>query len=228
MGTTLRFGGRERLRALLVALGLSLGGVAFGSLSALAVPVLYDALAPPGSPGNRLLHRYLVQPGFALLAVGYVAYRGETDRFVRLRRPPAEGVLWIASGVVLERGTRALSEAAFGAAHDGGPAKWEVMLADPLVIPLVLLVTFVLMAPAEELLYRGVIHGRLRGSFDVVPRVLVGAGLFGLLHLFLSGGVPSLVTTSLTGLALAVAYERTDTLVVPVGMHGVVWLLAPL
>lgn len=218
----------EPVRTLGVALSLSLGGVVFGVVSAVTVSTIYGAIVPQGSFGFDLLYRYLVQPGFALVALGYVYFRGDIARFIRLRPPSLEGVLWIFSGIVVEWGTRMLSEVVFEATHGSWVPKWTILVGDPTAIPVALVVIFVVMAPAEELLYRGAIHGRLREGFDVVPRVVVGALLFGVPHLFFSGGLPSFVVTSVTGLGLATAYERTDNLVVPIGMHGVIWLLAPL
>ena len=223
------FGAREEpIRTLGVALGLSLAGVIVGGVSAVTVPTIYGAVVPRGTFGFDLLQRYLVQPGFALVAMAYIFYRGDFARYVRLRPLSIEGVAWIASGIVVEWGTRLLSEVAFGATHGNWVPKWTILVADPTTIPLALVVIFVVMAPAEELLYRGAIHGRLREGFDVVPRVAAGAILFGVPHLIFSGGLPSFVVTSVTGLWFATAYERTDNLVVPIGMHGVIWLLAPL
>lgn len=218
----------EPVRTLGVALCLSLAGVVFGGVSAVTVPTIYGAVVPRGTFGYDLLRRYLVQPGFALVALAFIYYRGDITRYVRLRPPSIEGVLWISSGIVVEWGTRLLSEVAFGATHGNWVPKWTILVADPTTIPLALVVIFVVMAPAEELLYRGAVHGRLREGFDVVPRIVAGAMLFGVPHLIFSGGLPSFVVTSITGLGLATAYERTDNLVVPIGMHGVIWLLAPL
>lgn len=223
------FGFREEpVRSFGATFGLCLAGVVFGVGSALSVPTIYGALVPQNSFEYALLARYLVQPGFALVAVGYIYYRSDIWQFVRLGAPSLEGILWILSGVVVERVTRTLSELISGTTHGGWVPKWELLVADPSAIPVTVVVIFVVMAPAEELLFRGVIHGRLRDGFDVVPRIAVGAVLFGVPHLFFSGGLPSFAVTIVTGLFLATAYERTHNLVIPIGMHGVIWLMAPL
>jgi hypothetical protein len=221
-------GNHPRFRSGLAALGLCIGGIVLGLISALVTPVAYEAVLPVSTFVGSLLGRYVVQPGFGLLAAGYILYRGNAARFVRIQNLSPEGVAWILSGVVLERISRELSELVFGATHHGGPAKWEVLLADPVLILPAFVIMFLLMAPAEEVLYRGIIHGRLREQFDVTSRIAISAVLFGLIHLVLSGGVASFVTTSLSGFALATAYERTDNLLVPIGMHGMFWLMVPL
>lgn len=180
----------HRLRAFLSALGLGLGGIVLRLVSAVTAPMLYDAIVPLDTVVNRLLNRYVVQPGFGLVAGGYVLYRGEIDRFLRLRGPSPKGVIWISMGIVLEPVTRAFSEQVFDPTHSGGPAKWALLIEDPVLIPAAFVIMFVLMAPAEEALYRGVIHGRLRGQFDVTARIVTSALLFGLVHLVLSGVWP--------------------------------------
>ncbi|MDP2496558.1 MAG: type II CAAX endopeptidase family protein [Candidatus Palauibacterales bacterium] len=220
--------GDRRRRAVLVALGLALGGVGWGFVSAWTAPGLYDALLPAGSFARELVGSYVVQPGFAVLAGVYLVLREHPKRFVRLGRPSAEGLAWIALGPLLGAGAGWVGETLLGTSHAGGAPEWEAMLSAPWTIPLVLGVVFGVMAPMEELLYRGVIHGRLREAFGTWPVVLIGAALFGLMHVFLSGGLPSFVTTGLIGLGFGLAYERTDNLVVPIGMHGGIWLTAPL
>ena len=217
-----------RSRALLVAAGLAFAGVVGGLVSVLTVPALYDLVAAPESLVGRLLGRYVVQPGFGAVALLYVLTRADRTPYLRTGGFSAEAVGWLAVGVALEPVTRTLSEVAFGATHAGGTPKWALLLAEPTALPAAVAVTFLVMAPAEELLYRGVVHGRLRGHFGPAGRVLTSATLFGLLHLVLSGGVPSFLVTGLSGLALGTAYERTDDLAVPVCMHAGFWLLGPL
>jgi membrane protease YdiL (CAAX protease family) len=79
----------------------------------------------------------------------------------------------------------------------------------------------------EEFLYRGVVHDVLEPVLGPLGRVLVGALLFGGMHVFLSGGVVSLLFTSIFGAILGAAYERTENLAVPIIAHAGHWLLAP-
>ena len=164
-----------------------------------------------------------MQPGFALLAAGYLLLRDDPGRFLRAGRPSREGMAWIALGAPMSLGTGWLGETFLGTSH-GGPVLWEVLLSDPVTIPAVAGVTFLVMAPMEELLYRGVIHGRLRQAFGALSVVLLGATLFGIMHVFMGGGLRSFPTTAIAGLALGAAYERTDNLAVPSAMHATAWI----
>lgn len=159
-------GTHPRFRSGLAALGLCIGGIVLGLVSALLTPGAYEAVLPLSTFVGSLLGRYVVQPGFGLFAAGYILYRGNAAQFVRIQNLSSEGIAWILSGVVLERISRELSELVFGATHHGSPAKWEVLLADPVLVLPTFVIIFFMMAPAEEVLYRGIIHGRLREQFD--------------------------------------------------------------
>jgi hypothetical protein len=77
----------------------------------------------------------------------------------------------------------------------------------------------------EEILYRGVVHDTLEPAIGSPGRVLVGGLLFGGMHLFLSGGVVSLLLTSIFGFLVAGGYERTKNLTVPIMAHAGHWLM---
>jgi hypothetical protein len=84
---------------------------------------------------------------------------------------------------------------------------------------------FAVMAPMEEILYRGVVHDALEPAIGSLGRVLVGGLLFGGMHLFLSGGIVSLLLTSILGVLAAGSYEQTQNLTVPIMAHAGHWLM---
>lgn len=106
------------------------------------------------------------------------------------------------------------------AAADIGGQNPEILL---LLIPASILV----IGPGEELLFRGVVQGRLREVFGWRVAVVVASVVFAGLHWFaLTGGsaAGNLVALGvLTGPALifGLAYEYTDNIVVPSLIHGV-------
>lgn len=214
----------------MTALGLALGGAFAGILSAILLDPVYTSIAPPDTPAGSILFATLVQPGFGLFAALYVWLRGTFDGVFTVSVPTREGLLWIAAGPFLYEGltsvTRhALTTIGIETAPHTGPATWEVLLTNPLLILPAFVLYFVLMVPMEEFLYRGVIHAELTPAFGAAGRVVLGALLFGLMHLVVSQGVPSLVLTAAGGLAFATAYERTDNLVVPASMHALYWVV---
>lgn len=218
------------LRVTIAAVGVSLGGAATGLVSALVVPQLYSTVVSPETAFGEVLSNFIVQPGMGVFAAGYLWWRGNTEQALRVDRPSAEGLLWIATGPLAYEVLTALTRTVITAiglesgGHHGGPATWEVLLANPVIILPALVVMFGLMAPMEELVYRGIIHAKLSSAFGIAGRVMLGATLFGLMHLILSSGVSSFLLTSVGGLVFATAYERTDNLLVPVAIHALYWL----
>ena len=167
-----------------------------------------------------------------LFAAGVLLMATAPDRYLRFRRPTLEGAAWMALGPVLYWGATATVQFAADAVgwfssggHEGVPA-WDVLLSHPQAIGIASAVLLA-MAFAEEAVYRGLVHGVLEWRFGVGGRVALGALLFGLIHVFLSSGIASGVLTAVGGLVFAIAYERTDNLLVPIVIHALIWLRAP-
>ncbi|WP_440990861.1 lysostaphin resistance A-like protein [Haloarchaeobius baliensis] len=90
----------------------------------------------------------------------------------------------------------------------------------------VAILSVLIVAPAEEYLFRGVIQGRLRETFGPVGAVVGSSLLFGSVHLTnYTGSVPQVVAGALliagTGAVLGALYEWTDNLTVPIVTHAV-------
>lgn len=92
---------------------------------------------------------------------------------------------------------------------------------------------FLIAAPAEELLFRGIIQNRLRVAFTVGPAITLAALVFVLPHtlfVLIDGGghvtvLMQAMQTFAGGLVFAIAYERTDNLLVPSVGHAIMWTM---
>jgi len=96
---------------------------------------------------------------------------------------------------------------------------------DPVRFLYLVPVTFLFVAPAEELLFRGLVQGLFRRAYGVVPAILLASVLFGAPHylalLGSDGSVgPKLVIITVLGVVLGTLYELTDNLAVPILVHG--------
>jgi len=96
---------------------------------------------------------------------------------------------------------------------------------DPIRFLYLVPVTFLFVAPAEELLFRGLVQGLFRRAYGVVPAILLASVLFGAPHylalLGSEGSVgPKLVIITILGVVLGTLYEVTDNLAVPILVHG--------
>lgn len=96
---------------------------------------------------------------------------------------------------------------------------------DPVRFLYMIPVTFLFVAPAEELLFRGTIQGVFRRAYGVVPAVVFASALFGVGHWLAlagsSGGkLRYVAVAAMLGLVLGTLYELTENLVVPVLVHA--------
>jgi uncharacterized protein len=76
----------------------------------------------------------------------------------------------------------------------------------------------ILIPIAEELYFRGLLHNWFAEHFHFWPRVLLSSAIFGLGH-FDSIGV--VISSFIMGVVIAVAYERTKSLWLPIAIHAV-------
>jgi uncharacterized protein len=93
----------------------------------------------------------------------------------------------------------------------GGAFTWEGLLLAILGIGLI--VPF-----AEELYFRGLLHGWLMQRTRLWPRVLISSAIFGLAHF---DSLAVVVSSAILGVVNALALEKTRSLWVPILIHTV-------
>jgi len=102
----------------------------------------------------------------------------------------------------------------------------EIGMENPDVLLLLIPASFLLIGPGEELLFRGVVQGRIRDYFGPITGVTTASIIFAGIHYpALSGGsvTGKLVSVSallIPALILGATYEYTDNIVVPSLIHG--------
>jgi len=102
----------------------------------------------------------------------------------------------------------------------------EIGMENPDVLLLLIPASFLLIGPGEELLFRGVVQGRIRDYFGPITGVTIASIIFAGIHYpALSGGsvTGKLVSVSallIPALILGATYEYTDNIVVPSLIHG--------
>jgi len=218
-----------------IGLFLMLFAVVLGALGSLSTFVLADLFGVSESDYALLVSSRGIQIGFLAVAVLYIGYRGETEPFIKYRLPDREGIAWIVVIPIVLIAFGALFDPIFSAAgieREAGGSNVDPTATIGLFV-VFFLVSWVFAAPAEELLFRGVIQGRLRETLGAVSGIVGAALLFALFHVFL-GLLSSLSTGGIIfwgwesfsgGLLWGVAYERTDNLVVPSVAHASMWTI---
>lgn len=163
------------------------------------------------------------QVGF--LAVGYAVVR-RLDVAVRVVLPSPTELLYAAGGTVAALlAAVVLSSVLVVLDLVPDSVVGDVAAIDPTFLLGLAALSVVIVAPAEELLFRGAIQGRLRERFGPVTAVAVASLLFGSIHLTnFSGSVPNVVAAALMigciGAIFGAIYERTGNLAVPIVAHA--------
>jgi len=109
----------------------------------------------------------------------------------------------------------------FGGGLEALEGRAEIILAGGFTWPAFLITLIgvgILIPIAEELYFRGLLHNWFAEHFNYWPRVLLSSAVFGLGH-FDSVGV--VISSFIMGIFIAIAYERTKTLWLPIAIHAV-------
>lgn len=229
----------SRLRAGSAALGACLAGFAAGLVGILVGGPLVELLGVGGTDAYRAVSGHLIQLGFAGFGLAVlVRERDRLPRYVKLRRPTLGDLAWLALLVLLLPVLTAAWGSVLGAIglpHGGGGGgieRW--LLTRPDLWPIAFVGLYLFAAPAEELVYRGIVQGCLRPAFDRVGVVAGGALLFGLMHLLVGLLTPGYALLGALhwglgaiapGLLWGLAYERTGNLFVTAFAHAASWTL---
>ncbi len=222
----------DRGRAIGTAIALSLGGPLLGvillNIAALGIVATGYELDPSGPASILLSLVFVTLLGFGGLSVLYLRARGLGLEFVPVDIPDLRDLIWTVAGYVLALvGVFALAiifTAVVGTPEASNRAS-EIAMANPDLYLLLIPASFLVIAPGEELLFRGIIQGRLREAFSAPSAIAIASALFAIIHFAALTGAAMdrlqvLVILFVPAIALGVAYEKSKNLVVPVLVHG--------
>ncbi|SNR37633.1 CPBP family intramembrane glutamic endopeptidase [Halorubrum vacuolatum] len=168
---------------------------------------------------------------FAGLAIAYLAWRGfDRSRIVSylgVRWPtPFELGLVVVGWVVILASVLSISFIVqLLGVETAANQSAELAIDNPAIIPLFILASFLVIGPCEEILYRGVVQGRLRERLPAAPSIVIASAVFAFIHVVaLTGGVEGRLTTVailfFPSLVFGAVYEYTENIVVPSLLHG--------
>lgn len=220
---------RAVARAVGVALGVGLGALGVGLVLVLAVVLGARAAGLSPSPVVLLVVSLVLLQGltFGGVALAYLRVRGRPVGSVGLRVPTGRDLAVAVGGYALALGV-ALGGALAVSLAEVEPARnaaAEVAVQRPAVLLLLVPASFLLIGPGEELLFRGVVQGRLRETLSAPTAVGLASAVFAGVHLLALTGSPGarLITVAVLfgpALVFGTAYELTGNLVVPALIHG--------
>jgi membrane protease YdiL (CAAX protease family) len=215
---------RGRLRAILIAVGLVIAAVALGTILTLIPIFLAGGMAALTAVASVVII-ILSEAGYAV--VGGLYARRWLGATFPIRLPTRREVGWIAGGLVatLVCNQVLLRLAMFSGIEPADRADQSLLFGDPTVVLALVVVSVLVIGPAEELLFRGAIQRRLGRSFGLVAAIVLTSVIFVLPHVIGYTGSPLSVLVNVTvvfgvSLILCILYVRTDTLLVPILVHG--------
>jgi membrane protease YdiL (CAAX protease family) len=225
-------GQTSRIRLVAVCFGLALCGILTGGAILIGlVIVLFVLLGVSITPLSQLTVSLVAIQGlgFPLVAVAYFRYTGRSIRsFVPVAVPSLRdlGITaggWVAAIVI----TPIVATVAVAIANQqpASNAAGDTAQQNPEIIPLLIPLVFLLNAPGEELLFRGVIQGLLRERFSAWAAIALTTAAFAPLHLVALIGSPTaalltIAIISVPSIVFGTVYELTDNLVVPSLVHA--------
>jgi membrane protease YdiL (CAAX protease family) len=215
--------------ALVVAVVLAALGLGAGSLLVRGAVAVLESSGVAVTPTRAVLLSTVLLQGVAFggVSLAYLRLRGLGTDYLGVRVPTLREWLTAASGWVLALAgavTMVVLVVVSGldpAANRAG----ELGQAEPLVFALLVPVSFLLIGPGEELLFRGIIQNSLVESLGRWPGILLATLLFAAAHVFslagpLSGRAVTVLLLFVPGLVLALTYDYSRNLVVPSLVHG--------
>lgn len=203
-------------------------GVAVGAAELLVLGLVFTQGV--GCAGIALLYTKLRPRISALLrsAVGDRSWVPRPQFTIHASVPSSRELLFAAGGYVA-----ALTLAVLGAVvvstlgvETGTNQAAATGMENPGVLLLLVPASFLVIGPGEELLFRGVVQGRIREALGPVLGVGLASAIFAGIHYFaLTGGTPAgnlvaLAVLFFPSLVFGVAYEWTENVVVPALIHG--------
>jgi membrane protease YdiL (CAAX protease family) len=220
---------RSGVRAVLIAIGVAVLAFVVGNLLVVltALVLALFGIALLSAPALQVLVSTVLLQGVAFggTALLYLRYRGNGLAFLRARVPTLRDVGWIVGGFAALLGLLALTQVVFTALGIQSAQNQIVELAsgNPIVFLLLVPLSFLLVGPGEELLFRGLVQGTIAEALHPARAVVLASAIFALVHygsLAGSGKFAYLGVVFALALVLGATYELTDNLVVPALIHG--------
>jgi len=222
----------ERVRSLVHSVGLVLAAFVAGiALAVVGLRLLSQlGLVPQGTdtlpPLASAVAAGLQFIGFLLVGMWYLRWQGSVDLF-EIRLPSLREIGWAVGGLValfvlLNVVSVVIQTLGVETAENAAVTQGR---ENPTLFLYLIVVTILLTAPAEELLFRGLVQGLFRQAYGLVPGIVVASALFGVVHwIALTGGGSRLTYIAVAGalgMVLGAVYEKTENLAVPIIVHGV-------
>ncbi|MDF9748454.1 CPBP family intramembrane glutamic endopeptidase [Natrinema salsiterrestre] len=220
----------SRLQSASAAIGLTYGSYLVGNIVILLVVLVLGGIGINlmTRPSLRLLLSTVLLQGvtYGGIVIIYLKVRSLSPEFIPFSLPDKHDLIVIIVGIVALLGllfamSSVISYLGIESAENQAV---EIGEQNPATLLLLILLSFLLVGPGEELLFRGLVQGALRESFGPTRAIVLASALFASIHLFSLSGDGKFVYIGIAfvlALVLGATYEHTDNIIVPSLIHGV-------
>lgn len=219
-----------RVAAILGALLVATGGMAGAfAVQGVLTAGIYILDIPITTVGAYVLTFIAMATGFVSVAFLYFRYRGlDPVGYVGIHAPDRRDLMWVVIGYF---GTMSLIIASgivvtmLGVETETVNKAAEAGFERPVLLLWLVPLSFFVIAPVEELLFRGTVQSRLREAFSPWIAIPVTAAIFAVLHFPsltgpASGRFVAIAILFFPSLVFGAIYEYTGKIVVPILVHG--------
>ncbi|MFA9517052.1 lysostaphin resistance A-like protein [Halopenitus sp. H-Gu1] len=220
---------RSVVLALVFIFGAIITSLIVGYVGIIVLDLTYPA-AQQSETGRFLVTTAFSELGYAIFVGGLLYWK--TDLLpagLRFRRPTRRDARWILGGILVLVVTEYVLTSLFSVFN--APTAQNVAAieatkhASLLMFGGLIAESLLITGPCEEILFRGLIQGYLRRYFSAIGAILLACFFFASAHLLALQGSPSgirniILSLFALSLVLGFAYERTDSLFVPILIHG--------
>ena len=222
-------GYREQLYSIGISVGIAFGAYIVGTLLTVGVALGLEAIGVTvlSEPTRRLFLSTVLLQGVAFggVALLYLRYQDLGLEFVKVRIPTRKDAAVMLAGLVSILGMVVVASLllTYLGIDTAQNQIMELGQQEPIAFLLLVPLSFLLVGPGEELLFRALIQGTLRESFHPVRAIVLASALFAIIHVFSLSGDGKWVYVGLVfalALVLGATYEYTGNIVVPAVIHG--------
>lgn len=218
------------IRRIVSAIGLAITAYAAGNIIALAFVLILESIgiAVRGYPGRiAFVSAISLQAiGFGGIALVYLKYAEHDHNLIRLEGSWRRGIGYFVGGIVaLILGLAGISIVITQIGIDPAESRVITNFKNPELLLVLIPISILIVGPAEELLFRGLVQGKIRRAIGPVGAIIIASALFASIHVFgLKGSLTETIATLsvifVLSLILGSLYELSGNLVIPALVHG--------
>ncbi|WP_162991408.1 CPBP family intramembrane glutamic endopeptidase [Halostella salina] len=167
--------------------------------------------------------------GTVVTVYAFLNWTDETTDFFDVRMPSLRDVGWVVGGIFVIFGGLVLVSVALQliGVPSSGHSTVQQAEDNPEILLVLIPITLVVIGPCEEIIYRNIVQKWLYDVFSRPAAIVVASVLFALIHFpaYFGGSViatfGSLITLFTLSLVLGAFYSKTDNIIVPAAIHGI-------